>query len=34
MSKEVMESLFDAEDLLHHFPNLAEVDNEPSQPCS
>ena len=36
MSKELVENLFDEEDLLHHFPNLAEaeVDNEPSQPCS
>ena len=36
MSKELMESLFDEEDLLHHFPNLAEaeIENEPPQPCS
>ena len=31
-----MKSLFDEEDLLHHFPSLAEaeVENKPSQPCS
>ena len=36
MSKDLMESLFDEEDLLDHFPSLAEaeVENEPSQPCS